>query len=78
MLPAVAILAGCTQLMWIDTTGHHRGESRAAIDYKSCTAVARTATVNPNPTYDESEAAHTRLLVCMYAHGWRARSLQHL
>lgn len=79
ILAAAASLVGCALTWkWVDTTGHERSQNRAETDYKACVSEAG-APVRDQPTgYDETEASHQRLLVCMYSRGWRPKRLDRL
>jgi hypothetical protein len=79
MFALIATLAGCAWTSsWIDTTKQHRSDARARADYKACVKEITNTSPDPNASYDAKEIYQQHLLVCMYAHGWRARSLQQL
>jgi len=72
-------LAGCGLTgSWIDTTRQHRSDARARADYKACIKEIGNSGPGPDASYDAKEIFRQHLLVCMYAHGWRARSLEQL
>jgi len=76
MLLAAALLAGCADMMWNDMTGRHRSGARAEADHKAC--ASESGILDPNATFDQSEAYRQRIQVCMFARGWRAADFQHL
>ena len=74
ILLAIAVLAGCeAKLDWVDTTGQHRSDDQAKIDYEACGSEVGFAELQRNPTAENQAAFRMRMISCMAEHGWRPK-----